>query len=139
MKAYFRRLVEILANKDTEPSRIFIALVDIFFAHYMTSGVSVDDFAVMFTAFNHGNEHMVWIDLLLTHATMVLRGLTGKYGFMTYMLEGALGVFIWSITAITHTMAQGTLGPTFAVFLMAAWICARHPLDWNDQQERRNG
>jgi hypothetical protein len=139
VKAWLLRIGHILAWDDTRPSRLFIGLLDLVFALYLTSAVSQDDMAVMSKSLQGGDATPAWIVLFVLHGLLILRGLTGKYGFLTMMGEGVLGVFIWGITALTHTMAQGIPGPTSVCLAIALWICARHPLDFQKTEDRRRG
>ena len=138
--AWLKQIALILAWDDTRPVRFFIGLLDFVFAWYLTTTVSHDDAALMSKALGAANATAVWIALFVAHGIFILRGLGGKFGFFTLMTEGVLGLFIWGITAITHAMAQGSLGPSAIAALMMVWLVARHPLDFGGKKgDRRHG
>ena len=140
MTAWLKQVALILAWDGTRPVRFFIGLLDFVFAWYLTTSVSHDDAALMAKALGAANATAVWIILFVTHGIFILRGLSGKFGFTALMTEGVLGLFIWGITAITHTMAQGSLGPSAIATLMMVWIVARYPLDCGGKKgDRRHG
>jgi hypothetical protein len=132
IRPFLTALRDSIVWDSTLPTRFWFALADLFFAMYMMTPVAIDDFAVMDTAIPM-MSHSMWATLFAIHGLALLRGITGRYGFVALLFEGVLGVGIWGITAITHAMVQGMPGVTSVMLLMQIWLLWRYPRRWTSE------
>lgn len=71
-----------------------------------------------------------WGGLFVFYAFMLLKGLTGQYGFWHLILEAILGWSIWTATAIVNITVTGYPEATVGGAIIATWLLVRYPTHW---------
>lgn len=129
--SFWQALAQTIYGDSTRPLRFVLALVEIFFVTYLLKMAADDQFDVMWKVAGA----WTWSVGFVVHATVLLRGLTGRYSTMSLFVEGIFGMALWWITAITNWVAQGVPGPTLACAITMTIIWANYPTHkhWEDR------
>lgn len=120
---FWTAIAQTIYGDSTRPIRLVLAMVEILFATYLMAHWETQQFESM-RAFA---ELATWEVLLVVHAIYLIKGLTGRYSSVSWIMEGWLGMTMWWIVAITNWTSQGVPGPTLACALAMTIIWVNYP------------
>jgi hypothetical protein len=125
---------------QTTSVRFFLAVFSLFLALDISLDMKPDESIefIFHTITGSLGGRELWIGLLLLHAFMLLKGLTGRYGPFHLIFESVLGWALWALLAVSQIIVDGHPGIAFAGFLMATWLLIRYPTHWRASRGRSN-
>ena len=129
---WYSKLKQVLLIDDTLSVRLFFALcslgygIDIWFDHSQSQ-----PYKLLYSLSPHwAKPEAFWGVLFIFYALMLLKGLTGQYGFWHLIFEAILGWSIWTVTAFVNVAVTGYPEASIGGAMIATWLLIRYPTHW---------
>lgn len=122
------RLSWLLFKSQTSSTRMWFGLASIFFGVFMYLSDTVHNPDSEYVLMLQIAPDWLWASGFLVHGVALLYGvITRRYSTILLLVEGVLGVALWTAASIAMSVSQGAVGASAAGALIAAWICIRYP------------
>ena len=126
-----RRVFIAVMYGETTMVRLWMAAVEMMLSLYLVKAAHITPyFHSMLASAPTDDPIVAWALVFFVHSIMLILGLSGRYNFLTLMIEGVMGWCAWGVVAITNTVDQGFPGPFMACWLAMTWILIRYPTHW---------
>ncbi len=121
----FKRLKWVLKCSQTVATRFWFSLTSLGFGYFMlNSQIAFSEYALMLKI----ASPEIWCMLFTIHGLAMLYGVSQNlHNKILLLLEGILGIIIWTTAGIAVTIAQGALGAIIAGTLISFWLLVRYP------------
>lgn len=120
------RIKYLILCSQTLAVRFWMALAAIGYASVtlFVPSVGPDEFHLMFKL----ASPEAWALLFLIHGIALLYGvLSRRYSTYQLILEPMLGLVLWGVSAVSHFMPQGAIGPVMVAATIHFWLLIRYP------------
>ena len=128
LRVYFARCRYMWAKSPTSATRFWFGLADLGFASFVLLSPTIHSPLSEYVLMLKIAPDELWGIAYLVHCCALWYGvLTRRYSHTLLVLEGVLGVVLWTASAVCVGIAQGAPGATCAGLMMAYWLLVRYP------------
>jgi hypothetical protein len=137
MLNWYVKLKRILLIDDTLSVRFFFAMcsfgygVDIWYDH-----AKDQSYHLLYSLAPHWTTpESFWGTLFVFYSIMLLKGITGQYGYWHLIFEAILGWSIWTVMAIVNVTITGYPEASIGGAIVATWLLVRYPTHWKQPHD----
>ncbi len=132
-----QRALWLVLYAETTASRFWFGLLSLGYASFMSFSEYASHPGSSYVLMFNIAPDWVWSLAFVIHGFALLYGaFTRKYSTFLLLLEGVLGVAVWSAAAAATTLEQGAPGGTTVGALIALWVLIRYPThhEWESKE-----
>lgn len=122
------RMIWLTLYTETTSSRFWFGLLSLGYASFMFFSEYASHPGSSYVLMFKIAPDYIWSLAFVIHGLALIYGaFTRKYSTFLLILEGVLGVAVWSAAAAATTLEQGAPGGTTVGALIALWVLVRYP------------
>ncbi len=123
-----RRAAWLTLYSETTAARFWFGLLSLGYASFLVFSEYAHHPGSSYVLMFKIAAEWVWATAFILNGLALLYGsFTRKYNTFLLLLEGVLGVAVWSAAAAATTIEQGAPGGTTVGALIALWVLVRYP------------
>lgn len=132
-----RRAIWLTLYSETVSSRFWFGLLSLGYASFMYFSDYASHPGSSYVLMFRIAPDWVWTLAFTLHGIALVYGaFTRKYSTFLLLLEGVLGIAVWTAAAAATTLEQGAPGGTTVGALIAFWVLVRYPThhEWEQRE-----
>jgi hypothetical protein len=136
MCTLWERIVWVLMCSQTSAVRFWFGAASFGFCSFITFSLSDQNFAAKTEYSNLSNiaPWWLWAVAFFTHGSALWYGVfTKTFNNFLVVLEGLLGLIVWSASAMAIVLSQHSIGAQTVGACIAFWLLVRYPTHWEYQ------